>query len=70
MARLEQKQGPEMDRMIRATPLARMGRTDEIAATIAFLVSPAASYITGTDILVDGGTVAGINALGGPLKLR
>lgn len=70
MARLEQKQGPEMDRMIRATPLARMGRTDEIAAAIAFLVSPAASYITGTDILVDGGTVAGINALGGPLKLR
>lgn len=36
-------------------PMRRMARTDEIASVIAFLASDDASYVTGTDILVDGG---------------
>jgi NAD(P)-dependent dehydrogenase (short-subunit alcohol dehydrogenase family) len=36
-------------------PLQRPGRPDEIAATAAWLLSPAASYITGATIVADGG---------------
>jgi NAD(P)-dependent dehydrogenase (short-subunit alcohol dehydrogenase family) len=35
--------------------LGRLGQPDEIAAVVAFLLSPDASYITGTTIEADGG---------------
>ncbi|MCK5521031.1 MAG: SDR family oxidoreductase [Candidatus Marinimicrobia bacterium] len=38
----------------------RLAQPEEIAKVAAFLCSSAASYVTGTDILVDGGTVKGI----------
>lgn len=69
MGRLEQAAGPEMNKMIDVTPAGRMGEVSEIAAVVAFLASDAASYVTGTDILVDGGTVAGVQRAGGMLRL-
>lgn len=49
----------ERDRLIKRIPMRRLGDADEIANTVAFLVSEGASYITGAIIPVDGGCVAG-----------
>ena len=43
------------DYYMQITPLKRYGSADEVAATIAFLCSPDAGYITGQTIAVDGG---------------
>ncbi|MBF5007496.1 SDR family NAD(P)-dependent oxidoreductase [Diaphorobacter caeni] len=46
------------DRMVKSTPLARMGQPEDIAAAALFLASPAASWITGKILSVDGGVEA------------
>jgi NAD(P)-dependent dehydrogenase (short-subunit alcohol dehydrogenase family) len=50
--------GQNREIVARRTPLARYGQPEEVAAVIDFLVSPAASYLTGVDIPVDGGWTA------------
>jgi 3-oxoacyl-[acyl-carrier protein] reductase len=47
-----------LQELIRMTPLRRAGTTAEIAAAVAFLCSPAASFITGEVVVVDGGLSA------------
>jgi len=39
-------------------PAGRTGDPDELAAAVVFLASPAANYITGTTLVVDGGLTA------------
>jgi NAD(P)-dependent dehydrogenase (short-subunit alcohol dehydrogenase family) len=39
-------------------PVGRMGKSEEVASAVLYLCSPGASFITGTDILVDGGFTA------------
>jgi NAD(P)-dependent dehydrogenase (short-subunit alcohol dehydrogenase family) len=46
---------PMFDAWIGGTPMARLGRVDEVAAVVLFLASDAASLMTGSVVLVDGG---------------
>jgi NAD(P)-dependent dehydrogenase (short-subunit alcohol dehydrogenase family) len=41
-----------------ATPMGRIGKSEEVAAAIAFLASDDASYMTGSELYVDGGFTA------------
>ncbi|MFD8305147.1 SDR family oxidoreductase [Streptomyces sp. NPDC059690] len=43
-------------------PLGRLGQAQDVAETVAFLLSPRASYITAQDIAVDGGLVTAVPA--------
>lgn len=58
MGQRELESQPGMQALVAATPIRRLGGADEVAAAVGFLLSPEAAYITGTDILVDGGVVA------------
>jgi NAD(P)-dependent dehydrogenase (short-subunit alcohol dehydrogenase family) len=51
---------PATDERRQSVPMRRYGTSDEIAATIAFLASEGAAYITGQNIRVDGGITRSI----------
>lgn len=63
MGTQEYEAQPVMATMVERTPLGRMGAAAEIASVVEFLCSDAASFITGTDLLVDGGSTGAMRAL-------
>jgi len=58
MNRLDEERHPIMAEFIKAGPLGRRGKPEEVAKVVAFLTSADASFMTGSDVLVDGGMVA------------
>jgi len=58
MGRQEMTSSPIMKSLVDNSSLARPAQAREVSAVAAFLCSPAASFITGTDILVDGGSLS------------
>jgi NAD(P)-dependent dehydrogenase (short-subunit alcohol dehydrogenase family) len=61
-AELAGPNGEYMRGMVAGSPAGRLGTAHDIASAVEFLVGPAASFITGTDLLVDGGVVASLLA--------
>jgi NAD(P)-dependent dehydrogenase (short-subunit alcohol dehydrogenase family) len=64
MGREELEQQPMMKEMLERTPLGRLGEPREVAAVVAYLVSDAASFVSGIDVLVDGAMIQGMAAAG------
>jgi NAD(P)-dependent dehydrogenase (short-subunit alcohol dehydrogenase family) len=60
MGTLELEKQPAMKALLERTPLARLGEPEEIAGVVEFLCSPSASFVTGCDLLVDGGVCAAL----------
>jgi NAD(P)-dependent dehydrogenase (short-subunit alcohol dehydrogenase family) len=60
MNRLDEARHPIMADIIKSGPLGRRGRPEEVANVVEFLTSDKASFMTGSDVLVDGGMVATI----------
>ena len=44
--------------IIELTPMGRLGRPEEIAAGVAYLASDDASFVTGSELYIDGGYMA------------
>ena len=56
-----EKNNPEFfAKMLAANPMGRMGRPEEVANAAVFLASPAASFISGTNVIVDGALTQGV----------
>jgi len=56
---LQRHEGTERyEAMVAKTPMGRLGRPEEIAAVVAFLVSEDSSYMTGSELYADGGWTA------------
>lgn len=55
MGQKEQANTPTIDYMIKNAPVGRVGTASDIAGIVEFIISPAGSFLSGSDILIDGG---------------
>ena len=62
MGRQEFEQQPIMRQMLERTPVGRLGRPEEVAVVVTHLLSDDFSFVSGIDVLVDGGMVQGMAA--------
>ncbi len=59
MLPVERGEGVDINTRFRRQPIPRAGQPEEVAAVVVFLLSDAAAYVTGAEIVVDGGVSAG-----------
>jgi NAD(P)-dependent dehydrogenase (short-subunit alcohol dehydrogenase family) len=59
-AELASTSGQFMRQMVASSGTGRLGTPDDIATATEFLLSPQSSFVTGTDLLVDGGAIAAV----------
>lgn len=64
MGRQEADTHEVMAMLVRSSALGREGRSEEVAAAVAFLLSDEAGYVTGVDLTVDGGVIAAVRSGG------
>lgn len=67
---LDSPSGAFMRAMVEHSGSGRIGTPSDIADAVTFLVGPQATYITGIDLLVDGGNVAAVASGRVPLPGR
>jgi NAD(P)-dependent dehydrogenase (short-subunit alcohol dehydrogenase family) len=56
--RLVEESGESLDDLTARQPLGRLGTTEEIAESVAYLCSDAAGFVTGSVLVIDGGLTA------------
>jgi NAD(P)-dependent dehydrogenase (short-subunit alcohol dehydrogenase family) len=66
MGHQEYEATPFMEEMKKGGPIPRFGTPTDIAEAVAWLAGPGAGFVTGTDLLVDGGVVASLHGWSAP----